>query len=328
MGTIVISTNSTLDGVVQDPDGEEGFRLGGWFGRFGGADLEAWAKVEYEEALGADALLLGRRSDAWFAARWSSRPGEWADRLNGLPKYVVSSTLVDPRWQNATVLTGDVVAEVSSLKQSVDGEILVYASYQLGRTLIEHDLVDELRLVVFPVVLGAGQRLFGEAASPKPMRLVETRNIGDGLLAVTYEFARVVERSDGFQPRAGSQTVKVTSIAHSAVGRDSFQELVEPFRAELHAHCYRMLGSVHDAEDALQDALLRAWRGLPQFEGRSSLRSWLYRIATNSCLRLIERRPKRVLPIDHGPHERRPRRSGPAAGGVDLDRAVSGRRHR
>jgi RNA polymerase sigma-70 factor (ECF subfamily) len=93
----------------------------------------------------------------------------------------------------------------------------------------------------------------------------------------------------------------VTSIAHSAIGRDSFQELVDPFRAELQAHCYRMLGSVHDAEDALQDALLRAWRALPQFEGRSSLRSWLYRIATNSCLRLIERRPKRVLPIDYGP---------------------------
>ncbi len=101
--------------------------------------------------------------------------------------------------------------------------------------------------------------------------------------------------------RAPGLSRRVTSIADSVVGRDSFQELIDPFRAELHAHCYRMLGSVHDAEDALQDALLRAWRALPQFEGRSSLRSWLYRIATNSCLRLIERRPKRVLPIDHGP---------------------------
>ena len=109
------------------------------------------------------------------------------------------------------------------------------------------------------------------------------------------------ERRDGFSSPAGSNSQQMSSIANSAVDRDSFRELVEPFRGELHAHCYRMLGSVHDAEDALQDALLRAWRALPQFEGRSSLRSWLYRIATNSCLRLIERRPKRVLPIDYGP---------------------------
>ena len=171
MGKIVISTNISLDGVVQDPDGEEGFRLGGWFGQFGGKDLEAWAKVEFAEALGTEALLLGRRSDEWFGARWSSRGGEWADRLNSLPKYVVSSTLVDPHWTNSTVLKGDVVTEVSKLKHELDGEIVVYASYQLGRTLIDHDLVDELRLVVFPVVLGAGERLFGETSDKKPLRL-------------------------------------------------------------------------------------------------------------------------------------------------------------
>ena len=136
--------------MVQDPDGEEGFRLGGWFGQFGGKDLEAWTKVALEEALRAEALLLGRRSDEWFAERWPSRSGEWADRLNSLPKYVVSSTLEHPRWSNSTVLKGDVVDEVSKLKQELDGEIVVYASYQLGRTLIEHDLVDELRLVVYP----------------------------------------------------------------------------------------------------------------------------------------------------------------------------------
>ena len=118
MGKIVISTNVTLDGVVQDPDGQEGFRLGGWFGQFGGKDLEAWAEFAFEEAQGAAALLLGRRSDDWFAARWESRSGEWADRLNSLPKYVVSSTLEDPRWSNSTVLKGDVVTEVSELKQS------------------------------------------------------------------------------------------------------------------------------------------------------------------------------------------------------------------
>jgi dihydrofolate reductase len=190
MGKIVISTNVSLDGVVQDPDGKEGFRLGGWFGQFGGEDLEEWAKVELEEALGAEALLLGRRSDEWFGTRWPSRSGEFADRLNSLPKYVVSSTLEDPKWTNSTVLKGDVVNEVSKLKQALDGEIVVYASYQLVRTLLEHDLVDELRLVVFPVVLGAGERLFGETSDKKPMRLVDTRTIGDGLAFLTYEMVR------------------------------------------------------------------------------------------------------------------------------------------
>jgi dihydrofolate reductase len=190
MGKIVISTNVSLDGVVQDPDGEEGFRLGGWFSQFGGQDFQEWAKVSLDEALRAEALLLGRRSDEWFAERWSSRSGEWADRLNSLPKYVVSSTLQDPRWSNSTVLKGDVVDGVTKLKQELDGEILVYASYQLGRTLIEHDLLDELRLVVYPVVLGAGERLFGETREQKPMRLLDTRTVGDGLAFLTYELIR------------------------------------------------------------------------------------------------------------------------------------------
>jgi dihydrofolate reductase len=190
MGKIVISTNVSFDGVVQDPDGKEGFRLGGWFGEFGGKDLEEWTKVSLEEALRTEALLLGRRSDEWFAARWLSRSGVWADRLNSLPKYVVSSTLEEPRWSNATVLKGEVVEEVSKLKQELDGDIVVYASYQLGRTLIEHDLVDELRLAVFPVVLGAGERLFGETSDKKPMRLVNTTTIGDGLTFLTYEMVR------------------------------------------------------------------------------------------------------------------------------------------
>jgi dihydrofolate reductase len=190
MGKIVISTNVSFDGVVQDPDGKEGFRLGGWFGEFGGNDLEEWAKVSLEEARRTEALLLGRRSDEWFAARWLSRSGAWADRLNSLPKYVVSSTLEEPRWSNATVLKGEVVEEVSKLKQELDGDIVVYASYQLGRTLIEHDLVDELRLTVFPVVLGAGERLFGETSDKKPMRLVDRTTIGDGLAFLTYEMVR------------------------------------------------------------------------------------------------------------------------------------------
>ena len=190
MGKIVISTNATFDGVVQDPDGAEGFRLGGWFGQFGGKDLEEWAKVEFEEALGTEALLLGRRSDEWFAARWLSKSGEWADRLNSLPKYVVSSTLQEPKWSNSTILRGDVVSEVSKLKHELAGDIVVYASYQLGRTLIEHDLVDELRLFVYPVVLGAGERLFGETSDKKPMRLVDAKTVGDGLVFLTYEFVR------------------------------------------------------------------------------------------------------------------------------------------
>jgi dihydrofolate reductase len=190
MGKIVITTNASLDGVVQDPDGEEGFRLGGWFGQFGGKDLEQWAEVETDEALRAEALLLGRRSEEWFATRWASRTGEWADRLNSMPKYVVSSTLTEPRWSNSTVLKGDVVDEVSKLKQEIAGEILVYASYQLERALIEHDLVDELRLVVFPVVLGAGERLFGPTGDKKPMRLVSAQTIGDGLAFLTYQPVR------------------------------------------------------------------------------------------------------------------------------------------
>jgi dihydrofolate reductase len=191
MGTIVITTNTSLDGVVQDPDGQEGFGRGGWFSRYGGADLAAWAELETSEAKSAAALLLGRRSDAWFAARWIERDGEWAERLNALPKYVVSATVDQPQWSNATVLRGDVVAQVAELKQRIDGEILIYASYQLARTLIDHDLVDELRLVVFPVVVGAGLRLFGDTGQPKPLRLLATRTIGDGLLLLSYDFIRL-----------------------------------------------------------------------------------------------------------------------------------------
>jgi dihydrofolate reductase len=188
MGKIVITTNISLDGIVQDPDGQEGFVRGGWFGLFGDKDLEAWGKVMSEEGLSAEALLLGRRTDEWFASRWQSRTGAWADRLNGMPKYVVSSTLKDPKWSNSTVInSSDVVAEVSNLKQQIRGEIHVYASYQLVHTLIEHDLVDEMHLVIFPVVLGAGLRLFSDTSNQKPMRLIEATTIGDGLVFITYE---------------------------------------------------------------------------------------------------------------------------------------------
>jgi dihydrofolate reductase len=192
MGKIVMSgpQNVSLDGVVQDPDGAEGFELGGWFREFGGEDLEAWNQVALEEARRAEAWLLGRRSYEFFGVRWQPRSGELADRLNSIPKYVVSSTLENPEWNNSTVLKGDVVTQVSKLKRALDGEIIVPASYQLGRTLIEHDLVDELRLVVFPVVLGAGERLFAETGDKKPMRLVDAKTIGDGLAFLTYELVR------------------------------------------------------------------------------------------------------------------------------------------
>jgi dihydrofolate reductase len=192
MAKIVMSgpQNVSLDGVVQDPDGAEGFGLGGWFVEFGGKDLEAWNEVALDDARRAGAWLLGRRSYEFFGARWQPRTGALADRLNSLPKYVVSSTLDAPGWQNTTVLKGDAVTEVAKLKQALDGEIVVPASYQLGRTLLEHDLVDELRMVVFPVVLGAGERLFGETSAQKPMRLAGARTIGDGLAYLTYERVR------------------------------------------------------------------------------------------------------------------------------------------
>jgi dihydrofolate reductase len=190
MGKIVISENVSLDGVVQDPAGDEGFRHGGWVGRI--TDRPGVGKVAFEEALAAEAMLLGRRSYEWLAARWTSRSGEFADRLNGVPKYVVSSTLEDPDWNNSMVLEGDVVTAVSKLKQELDGDIVVAGSFQLLRTLMEHDLVDELRLKVFPVVLGAGERLFGETGDKTPLRLVDTQILDGDVAYLIYEPVRDV----------------------------------------------------------------------------------------------------------------------------------------
>ena len=187
MGTIVISENVSLDGVIEDPAGDEGFARGGWVGRVGDRGRDEAAKILLDEALRAEALLLGRHSYEFFAGRWPSRSGELADRLNSLPKYVVSATLEHPHWSNSTVLKGDVVDQVSELKQALGGEILVYGSFQLVRMLTEHDLVDELRLMVYPVVLGAGERLFGETSDKKPMRLLDVRSVGDDLALLTYE---------------------------------------------------------------------------------------------------------------------------------------------
>jgi dihydrofolate reductase len=188
MGKIVISDNVTLDGVIQDPAGDEGFRHGGWVGLI--SNSPQLGQLLLDEARGQEAFLLGRRTYEWLAARWSSRSGELADRLNSLPKYVVSSTLEHPAWNNSTVLRGDVLNEVSKLKQELNGEIVVPGSFQLVHTLIEHDLVDEIRLKVFPVVLGAGARLFGETNDKKPLRLLEAQTIEGGIAFLTYQPVR------------------------------------------------------------------------------------------------------------------------------------------
>ena len=177
MGRIIVSENLSLDGVVQDPAGDEGFTHGGWVGLI--KDRPEIGRLALDDALGAEALLLGRRSYEWFAARWPSRSGELADRLNSLPKYVVSSTLQRPGWNNTTVLRGQAANEVKKLKNGMKGNILVLASFQVVHTLIEHDLVDELRLRIFPVVLGQGKRLFGEARNKRQMRLVLAQALHD-----------------------------------------------------------------------------------------------------------------------------------------------------
>ena len=188
MGTIVISQNVTLDGVMDDPTGEGGSARGGWFVDGMGADREQWAAVEFAEARQAAALLLGRRTDAYFGSRWNDLPGEWADRLRELPKYVVSSTIEQTVWHNGTVLRGDVVEEVTLLKKRIEGEIVVYGSRRLVHTLFEHDLVDELRLFVFPVVAGTGGRLF--ASTPAALRRLDVRSVGENLVHQRFAVAR------------------------------------------------------------------------------------------------------------------------------------------
>src|SRR5215472_1265826 len=188
MGKIIISENVSLDGVIQDPAGDEGFRHGGWVGLIGNSPQ--FAKLALDEALAAGAFLLGRRSYEWLAARWPSRTGDLADRLNSLPKYVVSSTLEHPAWNNTTVLKGDVLNEVPALKQQLAGDIVIAGSFQLVHTLIEHDLADELRLKIFPVALGAGERLFGHTNNKKPMRLLDTQTLEGGIAYLTYQPVR------------------------------------------------------------------------------------------------------------------------------------------
>src|SRR3954471_18778033 len=167
MGKIILTEFMSLDGVVEDPGGAEDFRHGGWSFEFSRG--EEGDKFKLDEALEADALLLGRSTYQGFADAWPSREGEFADKFNNMSKYVVSSTLADPEWNNSTVLNGDVVEEVGKLRQELDGDIVVHGSAMLVQTLLEHDLVDQLRLMVFPVVLGSGKRLFGDTSDTKPL---------------------------------------------------------------------------------------------------------------------------------------------------------------
>jgi dihydrofolate reductase len=188
MGRIVVTEFVSLDGVIQAPGGGEDFRHAGWSFEFNRG--EEGDKFKLDETMSAEALLLGRLTYEGFAAAWPSREGEFADKFNTMPKYVVSSTLEDAEWNNSTVLKGDVAEEVPKLRQEQDGDIVVHGSAQLVQTLLEHDLVDELRLMVFPVVLGTGKRLFGETSDKKPMRLVDSKMVGDGVAILTYEPAR------------------------------------------------------------------------------------------------------------------------------------------
>jgi dihydrofolate reductase len=188
MGRIVVTEFVSLDGVMEAPGGGEDFEHGGWSFEINRG--EEGDKFKLDEALDAEALLLGRVTYEGFAAAWPHRDGEFADKFNNMPKYVVSSTLEDPEWNNSTVLKGDVAEEVSKLKQGRDGDIVVHGSAQLVQALVENDLVDELRLMVFPVVLGKGKRVFGATSDKKRLRLADSKTVGDGVAILVYEPAR------------------------------------------------------------------------------------------------------------------------------------------
>ena len=184
MGRIVVTEFVSLDGVMEAPGGED-FKYKGWSFAFDRG--EEGNKFKLDETFDSEALLLGRVTYEGFAAAWPSRDGEFADKFNSMPKYVVSSTLENPEWNNTTVLKGDAVSEASRLKQELDGDIYVHGSCQLVQTLIENDLVDELHLMVFPVILGTGKRLFGETSDKKTLRLADSRTVGEGVAILVYQ---------------------------------------------------------------------------------------------------------------------------------------------
>ena len=183
MGRIVVTEFITVDGVVEDPGGNEGHPHGGWAFETVRGEGE---QFKLEETMASDALLLGRRTYEGFAKAWPTRDGEFADRFNSLPKYVVSSTLKGPEWTNSTVLQGDLAEEVARLRERHDRDIVVHGSAQLARALVDKGLVDELRLMVFPVVLGSGKRLFGDSGAKQSLQLAESRTVGDGVAILIY----------------------------------------------------------------------------------------------------------------------------------------------
>jgi dihydrofolate reductase len=187
MGRVVVSEFVSLDGVMEDPGGAEDFEHGGWTFEIERGDGDSFKMEETRES---DALLLGRVTYEGFAAAWPSREGAFADKFNGMPKYVVSSTLENPEWSNTTVLDGDVVEEVSKLRRETPGQIVVHGSAQLVQTLLDAELVDELRLMVFPVLLGSGRRLFGSTDGKRRMRLADSKTVGDGVAILVYEPAQ------------------------------------------------------------------------------------------------------------------------------------------
>ena len=193
MGKVVVSQFISLDGVVEDPGGAEEFDRGGWAFKFDrGPEGD---KFKFDEAMASEALLLGRVTYEGFAEAWPSRSGDFADKFNGMPKYVVSTTLKNPEWNNSTVIGGDVAEAVTELKQDLDGDILVNGSVQLVQTLVEHDLVDEYRLMVFPTVLGAGKRLFGETGDATALRLVDAKPAGETLILIYEPSAKDAENA-------------------------------------------------------------------------------------------------------------------------------------
>jgi dihydrofolate reductase len=183
VGKIVVTEFVSLDGVMEDPGGAESFKHGGWTFEIDRGEGDAF---KLDETMATDALLLGRVTYEGFANAWPSRDGEFAEKFNSMPKHVVSSTLERPAWNNSSVLKGDLAGEVAKLKERYDGDVVVHGSAQLTQALIAHDLVDELRLMLFPVVLGSGKRLFGESDDKKRLELVESRAVGDGVLILTY----------------------------------------------------------------------------------------------------------------------------------------------
>jgi len=185
MGRIVVTEFVSLDGIIEAPGGGEDFRHAGWTFQINRGD--EGDKFKLDETRASDALLLGRVTYEGFAKAWPSRKGEFADKFNSIPKYVVSSTLESPEWDNSIVITGDLTKAVASLKQKHAGDIVVHGSARLVQALVEEDLVDEYRVMLFPVVIGTGKRLFGETRDKKPLRLVDSRVVGDGVVILRYE---------------------------------------------------------------------------------------------------------------------------------------------